>query len=73
VAELQGTHFWWIVVQTPRRFRRPVITASTGTITAMPGDSRYDLFWKVRDQVDADYPQARGGRVIAFELQRNEP
>ena len=67
----QGTHFWFMVFQTPNESGL-YVNSYQGTWTPKPGATRLDLFNAIRDFVREQDPRARGGVVTAFDIQRNE-
>jgi hypothetical protein len=67
----QGTHFWFISIQTSNA--RGIYTNSyQGAWTPPPGATRLDMFNKIQDLVETEDPRARGGMVIAFDIQPNQ-
>lgn len=63
--------FWLMTIQTPNQAGYN-ITDYQGVLTPKPGTTRIDLFNEIRDQIYRDFPQSRGGAVIAFDAQPNE-
>lgn len=67
----QGTHFWFMAIQTPNRtgYR---LNDYQGVLTPRPGSTRLDLFNDIRREVEQQDPLSRGGIVVAFDLQPNK-
>ena len=67
----QGTHFWFMAIQTPNS-RGYFVADYKGTITPEPGATRLDLFNELLDGVGQRWPESRGGVVLAFDIQPNK-
>lgn len=67
----QGGHFWFMTIQTPNTIGY-YMNCYQGTWTPQPGETRLDTFNAIRSYVDENDPRARGGIVIAFDLQPNQ-
>lgn len=65
----QGSHFWLMVVED-RRGRDHY--AGSGTTTPPAGATRRDMRDLLLADLEAEYPQARGGILIAFDIQPNQ-
>lgn len=72
MSEKQGTHFWFMTIQTPRADGRTHVGEYSGTITPKRGETRLDLYRWLRADVCAKYPDSQSGSVIAFDLQPNK-
>ncbi|MGW4703252.1 hypothetical protein [Streptomyces sp. NPDC004285] len=68
----QGTYFWFMAIQTSTAATGTTIGDYQGTISPPRGTTRFDLFNKVRAEVEQRYPQAVGGVVVAFDVQPNK-
>ena len=66
----QGTHFWFMTVQAPNAGGY-FVNSYQGTWTPQPGATRLSTFNDIRSYVDSQDPRARGGIVLAFDLQPN--
>lgn len=67
----QGTHFWFMVIQTPRDGGL-YVNSYQGTWTPEPGATRLDMFNIIRAFVNEKDPRSRGGAAVAFDIQPNE-
>ena len=63
-----GSHFWLMVVQE----RSGVVGSYQGVVTPERGETRMDLFNKVRAEIERDRPANVGGAVTAFDVQPNK-
>lgn len=68
--EPQGSHFWFMVIQTPNAGGL-YVNSYQGTWTPEPTATRLDMFNKIRSFIDEKDPRARGGIATAFDLQPN--
>lgn len=68
----QASHFWLMVIHTPRTDGRTHVGTYTGTITPKRGESRLDLFNYLRGYCYAKYPDSQDGSVTAFDIQPNK-
>lgn len=66
----QGTHFWFMTVQTPNASGY-YMNSYQGTWTPQAEATRLDVFNAIRSHVDEQDPRARGGIVVAFDIQPN--
>ena len=66
----QGTHFWFMVIQTPNATGL-YVNSYQGTWTPQPEETRLDVFNAIRSHVEERDPRARGGVAVAFDLQPN--
>lgn len=64
----QGSHFWMMVIQQ----RGGVVGSYQGTTTPERGETRLDLFNRVRTEIGRDYPDSVNGAVIDFDVQPNK-
>lgn len=70
-ADQQGTHFWFVAIQTPAASGYN-LGHYWGTVTPGAEATRLDLFnWLISDVYERN-PRARGGSVIAFDIQPNK-
>lgn len=67
----QGTHFWFMTIQT-QNARGHWMGSYQGVLTPEPEETRLELFNSIRDDIFAGDPRARGGVVLAFDLQPNQ-
>lgn len=67
----QGTHFWFMTVQTPNSFG-VYVNSYQGAWTPKPGETRLDAFNAIRALVNEKDPKSEGGLVLAFDIQPNE-
>jgi hypothetical protein len=65
------SYFWFATLQTPNA-RGFYLSSHQGIRDVQPGQTRMDLFNSIRDEIYRNTPQARGGAVIAFDIQPNE-
>lgn len=70
MAEKQGTHFYAIAIMY-QHGRGHATIGSRGTWTPGRKQTRFDVCNEIFDQMVADCPEAAGGLVVTFELQRN--
>lgn len=61
-----------MVIQEPSRLGGGSIGSYQGTTTPARGETRLDLFNRVREQIGRDYPGSVGGAVVAFDVQPNK-
>jgi hypothetical protein len=70
-ASEQGTHFWFMSIQTPNA--TGVYTNSyQGAWTPALRATRLDMFNEIQAFVENEDPRARGGMVVAFDIQPNQ-
>ena len=69
-SEEEGTLFWFMAIQAPHR--GVWLNDYQGTWVPEPGDTRMDCLNAIRQNVDDPDPRARGGIVIAFDIQPNK-
>jgi hypothetical protein len=69
--EPQGTHFWFLTMQTPNAAGY-YLSSYQGTFTPPAGATRLDAFNEVRQLVERNDPPSRGGTVLAFDIQPNQ-
>lgn len=69
--EPQGSHFYLIVIQTPRHNGYKA-TSRHGTLTPEPGATRHDLLEIVMADTIRKVPSAAEGAVTAFDVQPNQ-
>ncbi|WP_032761244.1 hypothetical protein [Streptomyces alboviridis] len=67
----QGTHFWFMAIQTPNSAGYNV-GSYQGAVTPPPGFTRLAFFNEMRAEIDRRHPEAKGGVVIAFDVQPNQ-
>jgi hypothetical protein len=67
----QGTHFWFMAIQTPNGSGY-CLADYQGVCTPCPGATRLDVFNDLREGINRQHPQSRGGTVIAFDIQPNQ-
>lgn len=72
MAERQGTHFYMIVIQY-QLARGCATVGSRGSWTPGRKQTRLDVCNEIFDRTVERSPEAAGGVVLAFELQRNKP
>lgn len=71
MADQQGTHFFLITIQYPRPGGTVGITSANGAWTPARKSTRLDVFNAIRAELESQYPECRGGTVLAFDLQPN--
>lgn len=71
MTDKQGSHFWLMVIQWPDKTVGNTVGSYQGVTTPERGETRLDLFNRVREQIRSDYPDSRVGAVIAFDVQPN--
>jgi hypothetical protein len=69
--ERQGTHFWFLTMQTPNASGIYMNTYQ-GTWNPAPDATRLDMFNRIRSFVEEKDPRSRGGMVISFDIQPNQ-
>lgn len=62
----QGTHFWFMTVQTPAPYGGANVRTKWGDITPGPDDTCASMFRMLLDSIAPD------GNVIAFDIQPNQ-
>ncbi|MEU7032720.1 hypothetical protein ABZ958_03415 [Streptomyces sp. NPDC046237] len=70
--EKQGTHFWFMTIQNSSAASGTTVGDYQGTISPPRGTTRFDLFNKLRAEIEQRYPQAVDGVVVAFDVQPNK-
>jgi hypothetical protein len=68
----QESHFYTLTVMYPVCNGPFGITTQQGTLTPMPGATRFDLFRELSRQLVEEFPEAACGNVISFDIQPNE-
>ena len=68
----QGSHFWLMVIQWPNGDGKNTVGSYQGVTTPERGETRLDVFNRVRKEIERDYPGSAGGAVIAFDVQPNK-
>lgn len=69
--EPQGTHFWFMTVQTPNN-AGAWLAYYQGTRTPRPGQTRQDLFNAILTELPDGDPRTTGAVVLAFDIQPNQ-
>jgi hypothetical protein len=67
VSSEQGTHFWFMTIQTIDS-----VASYQATRTPSPGQTRLDLYYAILNEIVRLHPESRGGAVIAFDIQPNK-
>jgi hypothetical protein len=68
----QGTHFWFMSIQTSSADGTTFLGSFQGTITPSRGRTRLDLFNQIRADINERELLTRGGAVVAFDIQPNK-
>lgn len=68
--EPQGSHFWFMTIQTANATGY-YVNSYQGAWTPAPGETRLDVFNAIRRFVEEQDPRSRGGVVTGFDLQPN--
>jgi hypothetical protein len=63
----QGSHMWFIALESSKGAR----LTSTGTITPVPGETRFDVYTRILRDLTRAYPEMARGNVIHFSLEPN--
>ncbi|MFJ3727023.1 hypothetical protein ACIPYQ_31280 [Streptomyces sp. NPDC090045] len=64
----QGSHHWVITLDLPGR----AAATQYGTLTPVPGATRYDTFLHIRQYVVEGYPELANATVVFFALEANQ-
>lgn len=69
-APAQGSHFFAITLQAPGYDGFEINTYS-GTVTPAPGQTRYDLYQQLRNEIAASNPDMARSNTLFFSVESN--